>query len=157
MMLIDKLLEEKAQEILAKSCQVAERAHLRHYEESGTAVLRQRLKVLLDLTVNAVKQRDATPMVRHAEKIARERFVSGYHLSEVQTGFNVLEKTIWRVILREMKPEDCAEALGLVSTALGAGKDALARAYVFLASNKKAPPLDLPWTSEGSDALIESW
>ena len=154
---IDELLKDKAEEILAKSSQMAERAHLRHYEESGTAVLQQRLKALFDLTFQAVKERNATPMVKHAERIARERFVSGYDLSEVQTSFNVLEETIWKVILKEMKPEDYAEALGLVSTALGAGKDALARAYVSLASKTKAPSLDLRSTFEGTDGSVESW
>jgi hypothetical protein len=156
-MSIDKLLERKAEEIVAKSTRKAERAHLRHYEAAGAAVLQQRLSTLLDLTAQAVKQRDVTSVVKHAEKIARERFLSGYDLSEVQTGFNVLEETIWKVILEEMEPEDYAEALGLVSTALGAGKDALARAYVSLASKTKAPSLDLRWTFEGTDALVESW
>ena len=154
---IDELLKDKAEEILAKSSEMVARAHLKHYEESGAVVLRRKLRDLLDLTLDAVRERNATPMVKHAERIARERFVSGYDLSEVQTSFNVLEETIWKVILKEMKPEDYAEALGLVSTALGAGKDALARAYVSLASKTKAPSLDLRSTFEGTDASVESW
>jgi len=154
---IGELLACNADVILVKAVEKAERAHLKHYEESGAAVLRQRLKALLDLTVQAVKERNATQMVRHAEKIARERFVSGYDLSEVQTAFNVLEETMWRLILREMEPRDYAEALGLVSSALGTGKDALARAYVSLASRTRAPHLDLRWTFEGTDAFVEPW
>ncbi len=75
-MVIDELLKQKAEGILAKSSRVAERAHLSHYEESGVGVLRQRLAALLDLTVDAVEERNATLIVEHAEKIARERFVS---------------------------------------------------------------------------------
>ena len=154
---IEMLLQRNAEEIVEESSSKAERAHLKHYEASGREVLRQRLFALLNLTVEAVKRRDVTSMVQHAEKIARERFVSGYDLSEVQTGFNVLEETIWKVVLEEMEPKDFAEALGLISTTLGAGKDALARSYVSLASKTRAPRLDLRWTFEGTDALIESW
>jgi hypothetical protein len=154
---IEELLQRNKGVVVDRSFRKAERAHLSHYEATGTAVLRQRLSALLGLTIEAVKHRDVSPMVKHAEKIARERFVSGYDLSEVQTGFNVLEETIWEVVLEEMEPSDYAEALGLASSALGAGKDALARAYVSLASRSKAPSMDLRWTFEGTDALVESW
>jgi hypothetical protein len=56
---------------------------------------------------------------------------------------NVLEETLWRRILKKLPPDEFARALGLVSTVFGAGKDALARRYVSLASKAKAPSLDL--------------
>jgi len=40
-------------------------------------------------------------------------------------------------------PADFAEAIGSVSTLLGAGKDALALAYVNLASHARVESLDL--------------
>jgi hypothetical protein len=49
-----------------------------------------------------------------------------------------------------MPPDAYAEALGLVTTALGAGKDALARAYVSLASETHAPSLDLTPLFDGT-------
>ncbi len=41
------------------------------------------------------------------------------------------------------EPTHYAETLGHVSTILGAGKDALARRYVSLATDTRAPSLDL--------------
>ncbi|MHB8839204.1 MAG: hypothetical protein ACYC7F_09665 [Gemmatimonadaceae bacterium] len=43
----------------------------------------------------------------------------------------------------ELPPAQYAEALGLMSTVLGAGKDALARTYVSRASKSRAPTLNL--------------
>jgi hypothetical protein len=82
-------------------------------------------------------------MVAHTDSIARERFASGFDLWEVQTAFNVLEEAIWVHILKELPPTEYAEALGLVSTVLGTGKDTLARRYVSLASKTKASTLNL--------------
>jgi hypothetical protein len=55
----------------------------------------------------------------------------------------VLEETIWIHILKELPPTEYAEALGLVSTVLGTGKDTLARRYVSLSSKTKASSLNL--------------
>jgi hypothetical protein len=82
-------------------------------------------------------------MVAHADVVARERFEAGYDLSEVLTAFNVLEEAIWTRVLAELPPSEYAEALGLISTVLGTGKDALACRYVTLASKVKATSLDL--------------
>jgi hypothetical protein len=82
-------------------------------------------------------------MIDHSGTVARERFSAGYDLWEVQTAFNVLEEIIWQRILRELPPAEYAEALGLVSTVLGTGKDTLARVYVTLASKSRTPTLDL--------------
>ena len=90
-----------------------------------------------------MKERNLGPMVAHAGTIAVERFNAGYDLWEVQTAFNVLEETLWQQVLKGMPAEQYAEALGLVSTVIGAGKDALARSYVSLASKSRAPSLNL--------------
>ena len=53
------------------------------------------------------------------------------------------KEAIWPSIMKELPPDEQAEALGLESTVLGAGKDALARKYVSRASKSKASSLDL--------------
>jgi len=49
-------------------------------------------------------------------------------------------------------PDELAEAVGLLSTILGFGKDALARTYVSLASHRRVPSLDLSALFSGVDA-----
>ena len=120
-----------------------ERAHTRHYDEAGTAETRRRLETLFDHVLGAVRARDLEAVVEYAQTVAADRFEAGYDLSEVQTAFNALEEAIWRGIFAELEPADYAEALGLVSTILGAAKDALARRYVSLATDAHAPALDL--------------
>ncbi len=140
---LNHLLSERATRILDDALQAIARSHLRSYEKAGGAMTHERLRALFVLTARGVKEKNLGPMIAHAEEIARERYASGYDLWEVQTAFNVLEEAIWLTVLKEMKPEELAEALGLVSTVLGAGKDALARSYVSLASKTKAPSLNL--------------
>lgn len=140
---LNHLLSDRSAKILEDAQQAIARSHLRSYEKVGGAQTHERLKALFVLTARGVKEKNLGPMIAHAEEIARERYAAGFDLWEVQTAFNVLEEAIWLVILKEMKPDELAVALGLVSTVLGAGKDALARSYVSLASKTKAPSLNL--------------
>jgi hypothetical protein len=148
-----KLLQDSADEILRGAEAAMERTHLKGYEKAGGEQTHQRLKALYVLTVRGVKERNVGPMIAHAETIAHERFASGFDLSEVQTAFNVLEEAIWRRILKGLAPIDYGEALGLVSTVLGAGKDALARMYVSLASKTKSPSLQLRHLFAGTEGV----
>src|SRR3990172_6490923 len=146
-----QMLQDHSSEILAEATESMHRSHVKHYESVGPEHTHQRLKALYVLTVRAVKERNLGPMIAHAETVARERFASGFDLWEVQTAFNVLEEAIWGRILKELAPAGYAEALGLISTVLGAGKDTLARQYVSLASKSKAPSLNLQSLFTGTD------
>ena len=144
-------LRESRQEILAEAVASVKRARLEHYEKAGTDQIRQRLDDLLSLTISSVADRNLAPMLAHANAVARERFEGGVDLSEVQTAFNILEEVIWLRILKDLPSAEQAEALGLVGTVLGAGKDALARKYVSLATQTRTPSLNLQALFSGTE------
>ncbi|MBL0209321.1 MAG: hypothetical protein IPQ13_00160 [Holophagaceae bacterium] len=148
---LHSFLLESRQEIIAEAAASLKRAHLEHYEKAGAGQLCQRLDNLLSLTLAAVAERNLAPMVAHANAVAQERFDGGFDLSEVQTAFNVLEEAVWLRILKRLPSPEQAEALGLVSTVLGAGKDALARKYVSLATQARVPSLNLQALFSGTD------
>ena len=150
-MTLNDLLHERSASIIDAACEAVARSHVKSYEKEGTAHTHQKVKALYVLTARAVKEKNLGPMIAHVEAIARERFSAGYDLWEVQTAINVLEEAIWKHVLDELPPTDVGEALGLVSTVLGAGKDALARRYVSLASKTKAPSLNLHSLFSGSE------
>jgi hypothetical protein len=101
------------------------------------------LAELLALTVRTIVERDLVPMVDHSTQVARDRFEAGFDIGEVQCAFNVLEEAIWERIVALTPAEQLAESVGMVGTALGAGRDALARAYVSCAAHHHVPSLDL--------------
>ncbi len=145
-----QLLHDRGDAIVEDAFHAMERSHLKSYEHSGMDRAHARLRDLYRLAVDAIAERKLGPIVKHAETIATERFAAGFDLWEVQTAFNVLEEAIWTRIIKELPPEQYAESLGLVGTVLGAGKDALARAYVSLASKSKSPTLNLQSLFSGS-------
>ena len=57
--------------------------------------------------------------------------------------FNSLEDAMWRRAVSKATPGDLAKAVGLLSTVLGYGKDAVARKYLSLACQRHVPSLDL--------------
>jgi hypothetical protein len=52
--------------------------------------------------------------------------------------------------MAQLPTDDLLEAAGLVGTILGAGKDALARAWVSLATSQHVPSLDLTALFDGA-------
>jgi hypothetical protein len=146
-----QLLHNRASDILAEAFQSISRARLKSYETAGVEQTKQRLQALYDLVVQGVHERNLAPMRVYARTIAIERFESGFDLWEVQTAFNVLEEAIWLRILKELPPAQFAEALGLVSTILGAGKDTPARTYIGLASKTHAPSLNVQSLFAGTE------
>lgn len=114
-----------------------------HYETAGAAETRRRLEALYDQLSRAISSRDLAGIVSFARNLAAERFEAGYDLSEVQSAFNALEEATWSNLCARLEPDQLALALGLVSTVLGAAKDALAREYVSLASRTHVRSLDL--------------
>lgn len=146
-----ELLSQRRERIVSDAEVALGRAHSQHYESAGSEAVRDRLEVLYDHLLQALEQRDLGAMLAYAEHVAEERFNAGYDLAEVQTAFNALEEATWSCIFAELEPAQLAEALGLVSTILGAAKDALARKYVSLATNAHAPSLDLQALFAGTD------
>jgi len=132
-----ELLRKKGGEIVDEATDTILGSHLRHYENADPAQTRARLNSLCDLTLECLVTRSVTPAIKYAETVARQRFSSGFSLREVQTACNVLEETIWRHILDEMKPNEYADAVMQVDTPLRIGKESIARMYFSFLSEEK--------------------
>lgn len=137
------VLAERRAGILEESIEAVQGVHVRHYEHAGEAFTRERLADLFDLVVTAVHDRQLAPVSAYCEQVAQQRFEAGFGISEVQSAFNALERAMWDCVVSEVPAADLAEAVGLLSTVFGFGKDALARRYVSLASDRHVPTLDL--------------
>jgi len=137
-----QVLEQERIPIVDAACESLRHSRT-HYEAAGQQEIRRRIEVLYDELLGALSSRDLGGVLDYARKLAAERFESGYDLSEVQGAFNALEEATWTVLCARLQPEELALSLGLVSTVLGAAKDALGREYVSLASQTHAPSLDL--------------
>jgi hypothetical protein len=130
-------------EIVEEAAEAIRHSHLRHYERTAPFELRRRVETVFDRLVESMDRRDLGPVVSHAEAMAMERFDAGFDLSEVQAAINAVEESVWARLVGGMPMDRLAEALGMVGTVLGAGKDALARTYVSLATRTHVPSLDL--------------
>jgi hypothetical protein len=149
---LDDLLLEAESGVLDEAYSALHRAHVTHYELAGEAFTRQALAGLFRLVVDAIRNRDLAEMSAYSEGIAGERFNHGYDISEVQMAFNSLEDAMWRRVVSTAPPGDLAEAIGLLSTVLGFGKDAVARKYLSLACQRHVPSLDLSALFAGANS-----
>lgn len=140
---LEALLLEAETEVLDAAYASLHGSHVAHYELAGEAFTRQALSDLFRLVVSAIQTRDLTFMSAYADGIAVARVNDGYDISEVQMAFNALEDAMWRRVVAAEPPGDLAEAIGLLSTVLGYGKDTVARKYLSLACKRHIPSLDL--------------
>ena len=146
------VLTEAKRQVVDEAFAALRRSQSAHYLAAGEEFTRQRLADLFGLVIVGVRDRELTHVVQYAEELAKERFDEGFDYVEVQTAFNALEEAMWRRLLTSHLTGDLVEALALLTTVLGAGKDALARTYVSLATRRHVPSLDLSALFRGASA-----
>src|SRR6478735_9374771 len=140
---LDALLLTVEEGVLDEAYAALQRSQVTHYVLAGEALTRQRLAELFHLVVGAIGTRQLGDLSQHVEQIAVERFNHGFDISEVQVAFNALEEAMWRRVVAASPPDELAEAIGLLSTVLGCGKDPGRRRCVYLASKPHVAKHDL--------------
>jgi hypothetical protein len=137
-----RVLEHERASIVEAACESIRHSRTK-YESAGPEETRRRIEALYDELLGALSSHDLGDVIDYARRLAAERFESGYDLAEVQGAFNALEEGAWSRLCERLQPGQLALSLGLVTTVLGAAKDALAREYVSHASRTHAPSLDV--------------
>ena len=150
-MTVEELLVSQRGEVLDEAFGALSRSHHSHYDQAGETFTRDRLGELFDLVVAALRDRELAPVGAYCEDLATQRFNAGFDFTEVQTAFNTLEEAVWKRVASGVPAAELAEAIGLISTILGFAKDALARRYVSLATERRVPTLDLSALFEGTE------
>ena len=98
---------------------------------------RRDVRQLFRLVLRCVRAGRAEAVIRPSEQIAAHGYAAGIDLSEGQGAFNVLAEVLWRHLAGELAGEQLVQALGLLSAIVGAGKDAMARTYLALATGDR--------------------
>lgn len=140
---LEIFLENHAAEILDEAHKKLHRANLKHYADSESDENFKRLEDLFYLMVESIRAKSLLPITEHSEKIAKKRFEAGFGFYEVHTAFNVLEESVWKKVVKIYHPADLGEALGIISTVLGAGKESLACTYISLSGKGKNCSMDI--------------
>ena len=116
-----------------------QRRHAR-YRTSRQEELGRVVRDLFRLIVQCVQESDAEPIVSSSQQAAAARFVAGEDLAGALEVFNVLGEVLWHEVAVGVADSQRLEALRQVTAIVGAGKDALARSYVALASTGGSQP-----------------
>ncbi len=125
--------------VVGEAVAALERRHLAHHQASSPEERRSYVRDLFGLVVRYAQEGDAEPIIAWSGQIAADRFADGFEIAEIQGIFNVLQEVLWGHVASAFAGDMRIEALRLVNTILGAGKDALARTYVALATRGRGP------------------
>jgi len=126
---------------------VAALAHSDQARQSLTPDGRRReVRQLFRLVLRCVLAGRAKPIIRPSEQIAVHCYAAGIDLAEIQGSFTVLAEVLWRQLADALAGEQLVQALGLLAAITGAGKDAMARTYMALATRDRndEQPADEP-------------
>jgi hypothetical protein len=123
-------VEARRDGLIATAQEGVARAHLGHYEAAGAEATQARVRALIDVLIGSCRDHHLDGAVSYAAALADDRQSGGYPLVEVQTVINVTEEAVWKSILADTPTDQQGYALALVSTVLGAVKDALAQGYL---------------------------
>ncbi len=97
---------------------------------------RQDMEHLFELIQRCAHEGHCEPIIGPSQRMAADHFANGIEIAEVQAAFTVLENVLWRHLADALSGDDQRlETLRLINAILGAGRDALARTYVSLASH----------------------
>lgn len=102
----------------------------------------RRIDLLYAHVIEAARTHVLTELTAYATELADDRFTEGYDLGTVQAAFNLLTDELWLTLVARLPAEDQVSALALITTVLGAGKDAVARRYLELAAQHSPPDLE---------------
>jgi methylmalonyl-CoA decarboxylase len=119
---------------------------------------RRDVRQLFRLVLQCMHAGCTEPITKPSEQIAAHSYAAGLDFAEVQEAFNVLAAVLWCYLADVLVGEQLVQALGLLNAVVGAGKDAMARTYVALATRDnngqdKQPAGDSP-TAEGADDAV---
>jgi methylmalonyl-CoA decarboxylase len=117
---------------------VAALAHSDQARQSPTPDGRRReVRQLLRLVLRCMRAGRTKPIIRPSEQIAAHCYAAGIDLAEVQRSLTVLAEVLWHQMADALAGEQLVQALGLLIAITGAGKDAIARTYVALATHDR--------------------
>ena len=116
-----------------------ERPDQAHHDASSPERRRRDVTHLFELVLRCVHEGSAESIITPSQQIAADSFAAGVDLAEVQGAFNILEEVLWRHVAGAFAGDQRVDELRLVNAVLEAGKDALARTYVALASRAESP------------------
>ena len=103
---------------------------------SSPAERRRDMEHLFELIQRCVHEGHCEPIIGPSQRMAADHFANGIEIAEIQAAFTVLENVLWRHLADTLSGDDQRlETLRLINAILGAGRDALARTYVSLASH----------------------
>jgi len=99
---------------------------------------RRDVRQLFRLVLRCVHAGRAEAIIGPSEQIAAHCYAAGIDLAERQGAFNVLAEVLWRRLVGALAGEQLVQALALLSAIVAAGKDAMARTYVALATRDRS-------------------
>ena len=127
------VLASAQERVVDEAVAALERNDQAHHGAASAGERRRYVRDLFGLVVQCVREGGTEPVMVSSQQVAADRFVAGFDIAEIQEEFSVLEEVLWRLVADALAGDQQIEAQRLVSTTLGAGRDAAARTYVALA------------------------
>ena len=153
-MKLQRIPDINSEEIIKEVyCMIKNKNNLIHYKDTES-LLTKRLNSFYSQLILFMKYNNISQLNKFTEKIAFERFNSGFSLFEVLTVFNIFQTVIWKYISHNFPQKEILSNIAIISTIFGELKDEIACIYVKLSENNKEKSFNTESLFEGTERPI---
>jgi hypothetical protein len=126
-----KIIEQYKDELTALICRRLQRLEDTHYADIDYERHLEREQSFLDALVLGLQRDRPDSFFTFVEELVEQRLDEGYSLEEFQTAFDIVEESLWDVLVAHLPPDQTLiEMLGTSTKLFRRAKDQLACVYL---------------------------
>jgi hypothetical protein len=128
--LINAITEHK-NELILRTCNRLQKFSHSHYETISYEHHQEREELFLNVILQKLREDDSASLARYIEHLVEQRSNEGYNLSELEEAFDIVEDTLWEVLVKYCPLEQSLiEVLSIVRKLFHETKNSVAQLFL---------------------------
>ncbi len=129
--LLISIIQQYRDELIATVCRRLQHLHDSHYEVIDYESHVEREERFLNALLDGLQKPAGSDFVNFVERLSETRSDEGYTLEEFQEAFNIVEDSLWKMLVREYGHNDAfIEMWSITANLFRRAKDRVAQTYL---------------------------
>lgn len=125
-----KAIEEHKDELVERICNRLQKFSQSHYETIAFEQLQEREEMFLNVLLQTLRDDNSASFPLYVRKLVEQRANEGYSLKEVEEAFDIIEDTLWEMVVKYCPLEESLiEVLALIKELFHKFKNTFAQMF----------------------------
>ena len=126
-----KAIKEHKNELILRVCNRLQKFPHSHYETICYEKHQEREELFLNVILQKLQENNSKPLTQYIEHLVEQRSNEGYSLSEIEEAFDIVEDTLWEVLVKYCPlQQSLIEVLSLVRKLFHEIKNSVAQVFL---------------------------